>query len=77
MPKHVPSDVRLEFVGAALESYRRLEEVLPKLTIPELYAALELEAAAGRRKAILLRLVRRLVRLTELSTRRRLEEDYL
>ena len=64
------------YVGQALESFVRLNEVISDLTEDEVYACLDLEAASKRRASILDRLISRATRLNEISFTRQLKEKY-
>lgn len=68
--------IRKWYVSQALISVSRLNEVLAELTAAEVTAALELEAASGRRRSILDRLISRAVRLNEISYSQSLKEKY-
>jgi hypothetical protein len=63
-------------LGQVLSSYSALNEALPRLTEPEVLAALDLEAASQRRRSVLDRLISRAVRLNELEYQRQLKEKY-
>ena len=60
----------------ALESYVSLNEVINDLTADEVAAALELEAATLRRRAIIERLICRAVRLNEIQYAEALRRKY-
>ena len=64
------------YVGQALESFVRLNEVISDLTEDEVYACLDLEAASKRRASILARLISRATRLNEIRFTRQLKEKY-
>lgn len=68
--------VRDWYVGQALESFARLNEVLPELTEDEVLAALNLESQSRRRRSITDRLISRAVRLNELQYSQLLKEKY-
>lgn len=68
--------VRKWYVGEALRSVARLNEVLKELTEEEVDACLNLEAASQRRRSVLDRLVSRAVRLNEIKFNRQLKEKY-
>ena len=70
------SDVRKWYIGEALKSFVRLNEVLSELTEEEVVACLDLEAASQRRRSILDRLISRAVRLREIEFNRQLKEKY-
>lgn len=70
------AEVRKWYVGQALESFVRLNEVISELTEEEVYACLDLEAATQRRTSIINRLISRAVRLNEISFNRQLQEKY-
>ena len=70
------SEVRKWYVGEALKSFVRLNEVLSELTEEEVVACLDLEAASQRRRSILDRLISRAVRLKEIEFNRQLKEKY-
>jgi hypothetical protein len=70
------AEVRKWYVGQALESFTRLNEVISELTVEEVYACLDLEAGTQRRTSILNRLISRAVRLNEVSFNRQLQEKY-
>ena len=68
--------VRKWYVGEALKSFVRLNEVLGDLTFEEVEACLDLEAASQRRRSVLDRLISRAVRLKEIEFNRQLKEKY-
>ena len=70
------SEVRKWYVGEALKSFVRLNEVLSELTEGEVVACLDLEAASQRRRSVLDRLISRAVRLKEIEFNRQLKEKY-
>ena len=70
------SDVRKWYIGEALKSFVRLNEVLSELTEEEVVACLDLEAASQRRRSILDRLISRAVRLREIEFNRQLKGKY-
>ena len=70
------SEVRKWYVGEALKSFVRLNEVLSELTEEEVVACLDLEAASQRRRSVLDRLISRAVRLKEIEFNRQLKEKY-
>ena len=70
------SEVRKWYIGEALKSFVRLNEVLSELTEEEVVACLDLEAASQRRRSVLDRLISRAVRLKEIEFNRQLKEKY-
>ena len=68
--------VRKWYIGEALKSFVRLNEVLSELTEEEVVTCLNLEAASQRRRSILDRLISRAVRLREIEFNRQLKEKY-
>ena len=70
------STVRKWHVDQALFSTRSMMEVLPKMTMQELEAALKLESASRRRKGIMRRLIGRAARLNEQTFIKTLMEKY-
>ena len=68
--------VRDWYVGQALESYARLNEVLGELTEDEVFAALELESQTRRRRSIVDRLISRAIRLNEITYATQLKRKY-
>ena len=68
--------VRKWYIGEALKSFVRLNEVLSELTDEEVGACLDLEAASQRRRSVLDRLISRAVRLKEIELNRQLKEKY-
>ena len=68
--------VRKWYIGEALKSFVRLNEVLSELTEQEVEACLNLEAASQRRRSVLDRLISRAVRLKEIEINRQLKEKY-
>lgn len=68
--------VRKWYIGEALKSFVRLNEVLSELTDKEVEACLDLEAASQRRRSVLDRLISRAVRLKEIEFSRQLKEKY-
>ena len=70
------SEVRKWYIGEALKSFVRLNEVLSELTEEEIVACLDLEAASQRRRSVLDRLISRAVRLKEIEFNRQLKEKY-
>lgn len=68
--------VRKWYIGEALKSFVRLNEVLSELTDKEVEACLDLEAASQRRRSVLDRLISRAVRLKEIELNRQLKEKY-
>lgn len=68
--------VREDYVQVALDSYQGLSSVVMDLTEEELHAALDTESQGQRRPALLERMIRRLVRLTEERTRKELKRRY-
>lgn len=69
--------IRDWYVGQALESYERLNEVLMELTEDEITKALEVESGSRRRRSIMDRLVSRAVRLNEIEFSKQLKKKYL
>lgn len=68
--------VRKWYIGEALKSFVRLNEVLSELTEQEVEACLDLEVASQRRRSVLDRLISRAVRLKEIELNRQLKEKY-
>lgn len=68
--------VRPWYVSEALDSMRRLSEVIDELSLEEVIAALELEAGSRRRPSLIDRLISRAVRLNELHYVKTLKEKY-
>lgn len=68
--------VRQWYITEALESARRLNEVIDELSHDEVIAALELESGSSRRGSIIDRLISRAVRLNELEYSKKLKEQY-
>jgi len=60
----------------ALQSFKRLEEILAELTEEEVLACLELEAASRRRRSLIDRLISRAVRLQGLVYSSQLKEKF-
>jgi len=63
-------------VSEALNSARRLREVIDELSLEEVVGALELESGSRRRQSIIDRLISRAVRLNELQYVKTLKEKY-
>lgn len=63
-------------INEALRSYGALNSMIDTLTMEEVLASLDLEAATRRRQSILDRLISRAVRLNEISFTRQLKEKY-
>lgn len=74
--KHTMS-VRKWYIGEALKSFVRLNEVLSELTEEEVLACLKLETASQRRKSVIDRLISRAVRLKEITYRKQIQETFL
>ena len=72
-----PASVRKWYLNQALESFKRLNEVLNELTQQEVLACLNLEAASRRRRSVIDRLISRAIRLAEIELSRQLKEKYL
>lgn len=68
--------VRTWFVSEALQSARRLQEIIDELSEEEVIAALELESQSQRRRSIIDRLISRAVRLNEIKYVVQLKEKY-
>lgn len=68
--------VRQWYVSEALDSMRRLSEVIDELSEEEVHAALTLESGSRRRKSLINRLISRAVRLNELKYVKTLKEQY-
>jgi hypothetical protein len=68
--------VRDWYVGQALLSFSRLNEVLLELTEDEVLAALSLESQSRRRRSITDRLISRAVRLNEIRYSTQLKEQH-
>lgn len=68
--------VRKWYLNQALESFKRLNEVLHELTAEEVEAALDLESGSRRRRSITDRLISRAVRLNEIAFNKRLQEKH-
>jgi hypothetical protein len=68
--------VRKYYVDQALVSFKRLNEVLADLTLPEVMACLDLEVGSRRRRSIVDRLISRAVRLEEINLNRQLKDKY-
>jgi len=68
--------VRKWYLNQALESFKRLNEVLGELTAEEVTACLDLEAASQRRQSVLNRLISRAVRLNEIKFNQSLQRKY-
>lgn len=68
--------VRKWYVGEALKSFARLNEVLAELTEEEVMACLDLEAATQRRRSVIDRLISRAIRLKEIELQTSLKEKY-
>lgn len=68
--------VRKWYIGEALKSFVRLNEVLSELTEEEVLACLKLEAASQRRRSVIDRLISRAVRLKEIETTLQLRKQY-
>lgn len=68
--------VRKWYVGQALESFVRLNEVLAELTEEEVMACLDLEAATQRRRSVIDRLISRAIRLKEIELQTFLRGKY-
>lgn len=68
--------VRRWYLGEALQSFVRLNEVLSELTEAEVLACLDLEAASRRRRSLIDRLISRAVRLREIDYNRILKEKF-
>jgi len=64
------------FTTQALRSYRSLARVVDSLTLSEITACLELEAASRRRRSVIDRLIQRAVRLSVIEIENRLQEKY-
>ena len=64
------------YLGQALESFKRLNEVLDELTYEEVIACLTLEAGTRRRQSLIDRLISRAVRLAEIKLNRQLKEKF-
>ncbi len=64
------------YIATALDSFKRLNEVLGKLTPEEIIACLELEASTQRRRSVLTRLISRAVRLNEIAFSNSLQEKF-
>ena len=69
-------EVRQWYVSEALDSVRRLNDILDELSEEEVIAALELESGSRRRRSIVERLISRAVRLNELKYVAHLKEKY-
>lgn len=69
--------IRDWYVGQALTSVTRLNEILVELTEDEVLAALNLESQSTRRRSILDRLISRAVRLNEIEHAAKLKLKYL
>lgn len=68
--------VRQWYVSEALDSMRRLAQVIDELSEEEVLAALDLESGSRRRQSIIDRLISRAVRLNELHYVATLKEKY-
>ena len=68
--------VREWYVGQALESFARLNEILGELTEDEVIKALDLESSSRRRRSITDRLISRAVRIRELTYSNYLKDKY-
>ncbi len=69
-------EVRQWHVTQALQSARRLGEIIDELSAAEVIAALELESGSNRRRSIIDRLISKAVRLNELEYVKTLKEKY-
>ncbi|WP_025915473.1 hypothetical protein [Herminiimonas sp. CN] len=68
--------IRSWYVGQALASVSKLNNVLSELTEEEILACLDLESQSSRRKSIVDRLISRAARLNELWYVSTLNEKY-
>jgi len=68
--------VRDWYVGQALDSVVKLNEVLGELTEDEVLAALRLESQSRRRRSIMDRLISRAVRLNEIKYSSQLKMEF-
>jgi len=64
------------YTAQALDSYRALDGVINDMTLHEITACLELEAASKRRRSVIDRLILRAVKLSSIEIATRLQEKY-
>lgn len=64
------------YISEALTSVHRLNSVINDLTVVEVTKCLELESASGRRRSIIDRLIKRAIRLNEISFSTSLRKKY-
>lgn len=69
-------EIRKWHVDRALHSVRSLFDVIDEMTLDEVLAALELESASRRRRAIMTRLVGKAARLNEQQFLKQLNKRY-
>ena len=69
-------EIRKWYVNQALQSFVRLNEVLPEMHEAEVLACLDLEAGSQRRRSVIDRLISRAVRLKEIEYNRQLKEKF-
>lgn len=68
--------IRKWYLSEALVSYRRLLSVIDELTLAEVTACLDLEAATQRRRSVLDRLITKAIQLNVVSLTQALTEKY-
>ena len=68
--------IRKWYLSEALVSYRRLLTVIDELTLAEVTACLDLEAATQRRRSVLDRLITKAIQLNVISLTQALTEKY-
>ena len=64
------------YTSQALDSYRALDGVINDMTLEEITACLDLEAATKRRRSVIDRLITRAVKLSVIAITNRLQEKY-